>query len=234
MNVEDEKFVFNIFLELYGKLPPGEKSERPDFVINLNGKKIGVELIELMEQKVQTYSSAAKYSLEDKIAKSAQIQYDSLSGKKVLAHLRFADNLKLPLREVDTLAATIAKAILNSVKDLPYVLSHNQEIQDDLPKGVSGIYYDIAPFMPESHFSIWRGKWTGSFNIDFLNKVINKKEKNISSYRKNLDQIYLLIIEGFNFSGYLGQFEFKGSLTENNFDKIFLLQIMSRQLHEIK
>ena len=234
MNREDEKVAFQIFLDLYRKLPPGEKSERPDFVINLNGEKIGVELTELMEEKVHPYSSAAKYSLEDKIAKSAQIQYNSLSIKKVQAHLRFADNLNLALSEVDTLAAKISKIILNSVNEVPYILSHNYEIQDNLPKGVSGIYYDIAPFMSESHFSIWRGKWTGSFSIDYLNKVINKKEKNINQYRKIVDQIYLLIIEGFNFSGNLGQFEFKGSLTENNFDKIFLLQILSRRLHEIK
>jgi hypothetical protein len=234
MNIEEEKIAFKIFLELYGKLPPGQKSERPDFIINLNNEKIGVELTELMEEKVQTYSSAARYSLEDKIAKSAQVQYDFLSSKKILSHLRFVDNLKLALSEVDTMATKIAITILNSVTKLPYVLSQSFEIQDDLPKGVSGIYFDIAPFMPESHFSVMRGKWTGSFDIDFLNKTINKKEKNIIPYRKKVDQIYLLIIEGFNFSGYLGQFEQKGLLTKNSFDKIFLLQIMSRQLHEIK
>ena len=76
------------------------------------------------------------------------------------------------------------------------------------------------------------GKCADACNTEAID--INKKEKNINQYRKIVDQIYLLIIEGFNFSGNLGQFEFKGSLTENNFDKIFLLQILSRRLHEIK
>jgi hypothetical protein len=235
MNIEEEKIAFKIFLELFGKLPPGEKSERPDFIIYHNSKKIGVELTELMEEKVKTYSSAAQYSLEDKIAKSAQVKYDSISERKIAAHLRFVENFNLALKDVDTFAAKIAKLIYENVKELPYVLRPNYEILDDLPKQISGVYFDIAPFMIESHFSVWRGKWGNlSFNIDFLNKSINKKERSINQYLKNVDQIYLLIIEGYHFSGYLGQFEFKGSLAENHFDKIFLLQIMSRQIHVIK
>jgi hypothetical protein len=234
MNPVDEEFAFKIFLELNGELPLGEKSECPDFIINLNGEKIGIELTELMEDVASTFSTPARYALEDKIAKSAQLKYDLISNKRIIAHLQIVENLKLPKHKIEVLGNQISEILLQTTKDSPYILSHHHEIIDDLPNGILGIYYDMTPFMPESHFSVWRGKWTGSFDINHLNKTITKKENNINAYRRNVDQIYLLIIEGFSFSSYLGPFEFKGTTIDNSFDKIFLLQVMSRQLYNIK
>jgi hypothetical protein len=234
MNSTDEEFAFKIFLELNGKLPTGEKSECPDFIINLNGKKIGIELTELMEDVVSPFSTAAKYALEDKIAKSAQQKYDLKSNKRIIAHLQIVENLNLPKHKIEMLGNQISEILIKTTKDSPYILSHHHEIIDDLPNGILGIYYDMTTFMPESHFSVWRGKWTGSFDINHLNIAISKKENNIKAYRRNVDQIYLLIIEGFSFSSYLGPFEFKGTTIDNSFDKIFLLQVMSRLLFNIK
>ena len=234
MNPTDELFAFKIFLELHGKLSTGKKSESPDFIINLNGNNIGIELTELMEDVVSPFSTAARYALEDKIAKSAQRKYDLVSNKRIIAHLQISENIKLPMHKIEILGNQIAEILIFTTKDMPYVLSHHHEIIDDLPNGILGIYYDITPFMTDSHFSVWRGKWTGTFDINYLNKAIIKKENYITAYRQNVDQIYLLIIEGFTFSSYLGQFEHKGTLCDNTFDKIFLLQVMSRQLFKIK
>jgi hypothetical protein len=234
MNSADEEFAFKIFLELHGELPTGEKSVCPDFVINHNGKKIGVELIELMENISQPFSSAAKYSLEDKIAKSDQRQFDLISNKKLMVNLQIVENLNLPQHKINYLASQIVDILTNTINDKPYVLSHNLEIIENLPKQIVNIYYDITPFLTESHFSVMRSKWTGSFNLNDLNRSIGKKENNVKTYRKNVDLIYLLIIEGFTFSSYLGPFEKKGNIINNSFDKIFLLKVMSRELFEIK
>ena len=179
-------------------------------------------------------SPAAKYALEDKIAKSAQQKYDLKSNKRIIAHLQIVENLNLPKHKIEMLGNQISEILIKTTKDSPYILSHHHEIIDDLPNGILGIYYDMTTFMPESHFSVWRGKWTGSFDINHLNIAISKKENNIKAYRRNVDQIYLLIIEGFSFRSYLGPFEFKGTTSDNSFDKIFLLQVMSRLLFNIK
>ena len=128
MNTDQEKFAFEIFLELHGKLPTGVKTEAPDFTIKHDGKKIGVELIELLEPAYQKTSSAAKYSLEDKIAKSAQRQYDLISDKKLMVNLQIVENLDFPLSKIDSLSSQISDTLLNVIKDKPYCLSHNFEI----------------------------------------------------------------------------------------------------------
>src|SRR5664280_2102331 len=163
MNSADEKLAFKIFQELHGELPTGEKSVCTDFIINLDGKKIGIELTQVMEDVVSQFSTAAKYAREDKIAKSAQQKYDLISSKRIITHLQIVENLKLPKHKIEVLGDQIAEILVKTTKDSPYILSHNLEIIDDLPNGILGIYYDITPFMPESHFSVWRGKWTGSF-----------------------------------------------------------------------
>jgi len=234
MNSKEEAFAFKIFIELHGKLSNGEKSESPDFFINQDGKKIGVELTELMEKSDMPIPSSAKYSLEDKIAKSAQRQFDLVSNKKLMVNLQIVDNLKLPLNKVNHLASQIVEVLLKTIKDSPNVLTHNLEITESLPNGILNIYYDITPFLHESLFSVMRGKWTGSFTMNDLNRAISKKETYISLYRKKVDLVYLLIIEGFSFSSYLGPFEMIGSIISNGFDKIYLLKVMSRQLFEIK
>jgi hypothetical protein len=234
MNSADEELAFKIFLELHGELPTGEKSVCPDFIINLDGNKIGIELTELMDDVVSQYSTPAKYAIEDKIAKSAQQKFELISSKRIIVHLQIVENLILPKHKIEVLGNQIAEILVETIKDSSYILSHHLEIIEDLPNGILGIYYDIAPFMPESHFSVWRGKWTGSFDINYLNKAISKKENNIMTYRRNVNQIYLLIIEGFSFSSYLGPFEFRGTAIDNSFDKIFLLQVMSRLLFKIK
>jgi len=234
MNAEEESFAFKIFLEHHGKLSNGEKSESPDFIINQDGKKIGVELIELMEKPDMPIPTSAKYSLEDKIAKSAQRQFDLVSNRQLMVNLQIVENLRLSLSKVDHLASQIVEVLLKSTKDSPNVLTHNLEITENLPNGILNIYYDITPFLTESLFSVMRGKWTGSFTLNDLNRAINKKETYISLYRRKVDLIYLLIIEGFSFSSHLGSFEKIGSIAANGFDKIFLLKVMSRQLFEIK
>ena len=60
MDINKEKFAFELFLELYDKLPPGIKTECPDFIINQNSTKIGVELIELMEDVKRNKISSRK------------------------------------------------------------------------------------------------------------------------------------------------------------------------------
>ncbi|MGA2407164.1 MAG: hypothetical protein ABSF81_10495 [Bacteroidales bacterium] len=234
MNSYNEEFAFKIFRELHGNLPDGEKSESPDFIINLDCKRIGIELTELMEEDPGPLSLAAKYSLEDKISKSAQRQFDNRSDKRIMVNLQIVQKLNLSSHKINHLGSEIAQILIKATKDYPNVLSHHHEINENLPKEILNIYFDITPFMTESHFSVIRGKWTDSFNLNDLNRIIIKKDKYALNYRLKVDKLYLLIIEGFAPNSWYGPFTMTGSIIENNFDKIFLLKIMSRQLYEIK
>lgn len=187
-----------------------------------------------MEEDSGSLSLAAKYSLEDKISQSAQRQFDISSDRRIMANLQIVEKLNLSSHKVNLLGSVIADILIKATKDSPNVLSHNHEINENLPKEILNIYFDIIHFMTESHFSVMRGKWTGSFNLNDLNRVIIKKDKYTLYYKKNFDQLYLLIIEGFAPNSWYGPFIKTGSAIENNFDKIFLLKIMSRQLYEIK
>lgn len=234
MDLNKEIFAFNLFRELYGQLPPGEKSERPDFIISKDGSKIGIELTELMDEEYGGSSLAAKYSSEDKIVKLSRINFDLLTNKRIFANLHFRDKLKIKSNRKEQISREIATILVNTTNNYPNVLIHNLEINDNLPNELLNIYFDIAPFLEDSHFMAMRGKWTGPFNINELNRIVEKKDKNLFAYKTRTDQVYLVIIEGFIPNSMYGEFLNSGTLIKNGFDKVFLLRIMSKKLFEIK
>lgn len=146
MNREEEKLAFNKFLIAIGNLPNGEKSESPDYIIKTDKSKIGVELTELIFEKINGISIAELYSLEDSIVKLVRGDFDTKSNIKIWATISFQDNLSVNGKEKIMLAEEISSVILNTLKKDQYEDLKNIEIIENLPKGVRGIYFDIVSF----------------------------------------------------------------------------------------
>ena len=79
-----------------------------------------------------------------------------------------------------------------------------------------------------------RSKCSGTFNIENLSPVVIKKNTLIPRYKTNVDIVYLVIIESFSAHSNNGEFLQTGSIVPNDFDKIFLFNILSNKLFEIK
>jgi hypothetical protein len=235
MDLDKEKFAFALFYELYNNLAKGIKTEGPDFIINQNGIRIGVEHVDFMEEsKENEISVPVKYSLEDKVVRYSNEDFDKHSDKRIVANIQFQDDLKLRSKRIKELALEISNRIQITVKDFPNIIYHKLEVTDNLPAGVLHIYFDIAPYLDKSIFQAMRSKWIGKFNLNDLNRLISKKEKNIPNYLNKVNQIYLLITEGFIPNSWIGDFENNGVMINNRFDKIFLLKVMSHNLYELK
>jgi hypothetical protein len=234
MNREEEKFAFNKFLRAFGKLPDGEKTESPDFIIPTEKGRIGVELTELIFEKINGISIAEIYSIEDSIVKLVQFDFDKKSKKKIWATISFQDNIKISGKDKILLAQEISLFIINSLEN--YLDEHleNLEILENLPKGVRGIYFDIVPFFTESLISPMRGKWPPPIDFETLNEVILKKNRNLLRYKAKVDFVYLVILVSLSFKSHHGDFVNAGSLISNDFDKIFLFNTLSDKVFEIK
>jgi hypothetical protein len=234
MSLDKELFAYQIFNQLYGKLPCGKKSESPDFIIYNDNQRIGIELTELIEKQNQKNSLVSRYALEDKIARLAKAIFDNASLKRVMVNIAFQDRLIVPAKRVKPLAHELVSILIKKTEDPSIANSINLEILEDLPNEISSIYFDIAKFLDESIFNAMRSKWVGDFDINELNRPLEKKEKYIKSYKQNTDKIYLLITEGFVPNSWYGRFVENGKLNDTKFDKVFFLRLLSRQLYEIK
>ena len=233
MNTDQEIFAFNRFINLYGQLEFGEKSKYPDFIVKSGNKKIGIELTELIYEKNHGVLLSKKYALEDKIAKQTIIEFDQQCNKRIWASIQFQDKLSISSARKKGLAQEISSMLINTINSYPEE-TNNIEITENLPNELQGIYFDIVSFLTESLIYSMRSKWSGTFNIENLSPVVIKKNTLIPRYKTNVDIVYLVIIESFSAHSNNGEFLQTGSIVPNDFDKIFLFNILSNKLFEIK
>lgn len=234
MNFDQEKYAFNKFLELYKKLPMGEKSESPDFLIKTDNGTIGVELTEIINERTKEYEPAQIYSLEGKITEHAKNEFTKLTKKKLLVSIEFRDNLRMNNGRIKELGQEIAQLLYNQTLYLPdNELCYNGEVKGILPRELSLISFDVAPLLNELIWQPIRQKFIENLEAKHLNKVIEKKEKLISVYRTKADKIFLLMTKGFIPNSWYGDF-IDRRIKDSQFDKVFLLRIMTNELIELQ
>lgn len=234
MNFDKEKYAFEKFLELYKKLPMGQKSESPDFLIKTDNGTVGVELIEIINEQTKEYTPDQIYSIEDKVTEYAKTEFEKLTKKKLLVSIGFHDNLKMNNRRVKELGQQIAHLLYKQTLHLPdNELFYSGEIKGILPTELSLISFDIVPFLDELIWQPIRQKFIEYLEAKHLNKAIEKKEKLIAAYKTKADKVFLLMTEGFLPRSWYGDFKDR-QIQDSQFDKVFLLRIMTNELIELK
>ncbi len=135
---------------------------------------------------------------------------------------------------VKELGQQIAQLLYIETLHLPdNELLYNREVGGILPVELSSISFDVAPFLEELIWQPLRQKFIENLEAKHLNRTIEKKEKLIEAYKTKADKIFLLMTEGFIPKSWYGDFKDR-QIKECQFDKVFLLRIMTNELIELK
>lgn len=251
MNKNEEKLLFNSFLEKYKEISVinVEFRDSPDVVITLeSGKNIGIELTECF------------YS-EDLMQKSQfQIKFNNEVLVKLKKNLPFKFILdidldsKYPLKQ-NQIKKTIDKVVeicsteFNNINSLESRCLKNidleisafpDQVQDyfflrgykKLPHGISRIHISRYDVISDSYHSESKGGFVPDFCENDLNRILSKKEKSLKKYQK-LDEQWLLIIEGGDFYSYFDRIDIN-NFFKTDFDKVLIFRRWESKIITLK
>jgi hypothetical protein len=205
---QHERFLLDRFLELQEISPASiEPLDPPDFLIDIEGRKVGIEVTELF---IRSNKSEAHPQLEEApllqaaesitnliVSKARKIYFDA-GNSPVLSTIWFSDRITLDKKKGDQIAELIAHQIqtmsLQNSQAVAWRSSEDENEERSLSESVAIIQtYRV----PELRFARWTVAGPGlvaTLTPKHLQEVIDKKAKKINGYKKVAEEIWLLIV----------------------------------------
>lgn len=202
-----ERFILDQFLEQQGMMPRSIEQldpPDPDFVIDLNGRMVGIELTEIFIRSNESKKHAQGEeepllqeieSITDQIVSQARSMYFTANDTLVSANILFSQ-IKRDKQQGKRVAELIANKVQNMVSEK---VDRWSAATDDgsqlLIEAVSRIFICKVP---ETWFTHWRAMRAGivaNLTLRHLQDRIDEKTKKINGYKKNknLKEIWLLM-----------------------------------------
>jgi hypothetical protein len=220
-----ERFFLDRFLEHDGKTPTGiEKGTPPgpDFLIDIEGRKIGIELTELyiwkkskappkwtkgpLPHQPEEPNPQAAETCTDQIVSKARTIYDDAGNPPVGVNIRFSSWItsdQITSKQVATIKRDdVAKLIADQVQGMcpqtgqRVIWRSVDEGSEDSPlsAAVASINASGVPEHSMSHWRIARAGFAKTRIQKYLQDAINEKAANIIEYKKAAGEIWLLIV----------------------------------------
>lgn len=202
-----ERFVLDRFLNQLGIKPKSidqREPPDPDFVIDLDGRMVGIELTEIFIRfdKSDKPPRGAKEpllqeveSITDLIVSQAREIYFKANGTPVLSDILFSQ-IKLDKQE----GKQIAKLIANKIQDMvsekvdcwSALLDNGSQL---LTEAVSSIYIYRVPEKRFAHWKVMRPGIVAKLTPKHLQDRIDHKAQKLKGYSKNktFEEIWLLM-----------------------------------------
>lgn len=168
-------------------------NEKPDFLINSEGKLFGIEMTHYYREK----SSDTKYPLQQKLATRRKILdlaksiYNERKLPPLFVHVHFDLHFQCGEREVQTTAKKIVEVVEQALsKPSNEVLCRRDEIPlcgvdlISVKKKLSGINRWSAPF----------GSFVPSVSSQQIQEILNEKSSRCRKYREKCDAVWLVIV----------------------------------------
>ena len=194
-------------------------SEEPDFIIDSNGLKIGVEhqtIVDPSVKETEGFIENIFLKIEANLQNDASLP-NFFASCFIRPNLSFklADRKRLLAETEDTIRRYQKTNLLfpNSLIDRISIMPHSQ--------------INVSP-----NFGAWWQKW---ITEDLIKEAVAKKELKLPAYRKNCNEsLWLLVVIGsVGESSYEVETNFSMTL-DTEFDKVYLLEDFKNRLFEIK
>ena len=205
-NKQRERFFLDQFLEIQGISPISvQQFDPPDFLIDLEGRKVGIEVTELF---IRTVRSKAHHlptkdillqeleSITDRIVSKAREIYLNAGNPLVLSTIVFSNRITVDQNR-DQISELIAHQI--QIMNLPNSQkaqwrSSEDEYGHPLSESVTYIH---SYRVPERRFARWtvaRAGLVTTLTPKHIQEEIGKKAKKLDAYKKHAEEIWLLIV----------------------------------------
>ena len=243
-----EKFHLDIFKSLYSEFPSGVVKvdrENPDFIVNSQIGKIGIEHTQLFkDMKVEdSFMSAGKYGNQQKILDTAKLICEKKDIPPLWVRVLFKfSNRGYTRDDIKRISKSLAVCIedLDSRKLLvsEIVLRRNDFIRkiDEIEElDITPRDYKNRTWLNYHRWEVVSARWVKQDFIEELQKCIDKKNSKYPVYRKKCNQCWLLIVVGrFNpAQGFDINENTKNHIYKSAFDRIFYLDVMQKNLVEL-
>jgi hypothetical protein len=205
---QHERFLLDRFLELQGISPASiEPLDPPDFLIDLEGRKVGIEVTELFirsnksephpQPEEEPLLQAAESITNLIVSKARKIYFDA-GNPPVLSKIWFSDRITLDRKKGDQIAELIAHQIqimsLQNSQAVAWRSSEDENEERSLSESVAIIHTSRVPELRFARWTVARPGLVATLTPKHLQEVIDKKAKKINGYKKVAEEIWLLIV----------------------------------------
>jgi len=203
-----KRFLLDRFLELQGISPASiEPLDPPDFLIDLEGRKVGIEVTELFirsnkseahpQPEEEPLLQAAESITNLIVSKARKIYFDA-GNPPVLSTIWFSDRITLDKKKGDQIAELIAHQIqtmsLQNSQAVAWRSSEDENEERSLSESVAIIHTYRVPELRFARWTVARPGLVATLTPKHLQEVIDKKAKKINGYKKVAEEIWLLIV----------------------------------------
>lgn len=223
-----ERFISNP--EFKSKVTAIHEGETPDFIIEIDDKKISVELTQLIKPNLKQYEEFRK-SIIDEAASQFINKYEA----KLNCYFTFL-NIELDGGPVmfkkfsQELFRTVEKIYLENTSTEINVELKNENLKSDFLKRVH--VSSILGYYCWQHISAHK---VDQADVDKIKLIIENKENNISKYRESFEENWLLIVSNIgnkSSSNHYDFLDFRG--IETKFERVFAFKDMDNEIIVIK
>ena len=224
-NVPDklrEEYYLRKLREAFPEIPdvPAIRSESPDFILENNSHKIGIEITVFHPPPPQGQPSNQEIvSLRRRVIDMAERFHADGGGPALYLHAIFSKNLRFNKSRVCSIAQELAQVVLqspvpHSFIEGPYLIESTQ-----LPREIAKVWLHASISGTDK---LWQSSivgWVVSIIPEQISLVIQNKTRLIDLYRKSCDKVWLVIVHDL-FSG-ASQCELTDACAATSYDNIF-------------
>lgn len=179
----------------------------PDAVVNVNGRKIGIETTAL----ILNGEISRREGDQDKILNEAQKQFEKQYQMPLHVSVSFAESAnwqKLNRQHVASFVTDIVIRSISEVKELAQFKSHFSIRKDRLNHShIRSIGISFSNKLTVPCWSPITSFMVPDAPIEVIQNIINRKSKNIRGYLSGCDEVWLLMLETGSPSSYYDGYE---------------------------
>lgn len=174
-----------------------EKSEKPDFVVHSQDNLLGIEHTEIFQPgPTDGTSLQAQDNIVQKVVSKAKNLYLEGHSQPLLVQVLFNHNTKLGRKDVDRLAERIVHLVIMTPIEPgnPITLKRNRENSECFPNEIVMLHIYAHP---NGKVNKWRSSsagWIPEITPEYLQEIIDQKEKKLDNYKSKCSEIWLLIV----------------------------------------
>lgn len=193
-----ERFLLERFIEdanLQATIVENDREE-PDFIIQINEEKVGVEITEIfISHEKEGATQQAQEAVSSQITEKAQRLYQTAGGPP--AHVSILFGIGKNLRDIDR--DTTAQILCDYILSLKLAPSQviNFKSEDDnspLPDEISFVHACGVPSLDMSHWCVARAGWVANLAASKLQDRIDIKAKLLPKYQNSVSENWLVVV----------------------------------------
>ena len=223
-NGEIEQYYFEKFCNVYELSVCNLKhSDKPDVIIDLDGKTVGVEITNFYTKDGSDITSEQRQNpMREKVVQDAQALYDNKNGIEIHFGFNTIENMGGLAAKISDFVGIIDGVETKTIRRALY--SHIPEL--------NFVYLNPEPY-DDAKWKVKVCANLGLCNPTQLLQIISKKEQKIKEYKK-CDEYWLLVVINFIDIAQdqeISNVDFRGVVSEG-FKKVFVYKTAYEQIIE--